>query len=83
MARVSLDLKLRHLYDGILLMDSMVEIAIAGAVDALRRHNLSAARKIYDSDRDLNQMRFELENAIVTTIATTQPIMASDLRKVA
>jgi phosphate transport system protein len=83
MARETLDNKLRHLYDGILVLDSMVEYATLRAVEALKKHDLRAAEKIYVGDKQLNAKRFELENDLIITIATAQPIMASDLRQVA
>jgi phosphate transport system protein len=64
-------------------MDSMVEEAIMGAVDALKTGDLEKANKIYEGDRDINDLRFELENDCITTIATQQPIMGSDLRLLA
>jgi phosphate transport system protein len=83
MARETLDIKLRHLYNGILVLDSMVEHATLGAVEALKKHDVKTAEKIYQADKDLNAKRFELENDLIITIATAQPIMASDLRQVA
>lgn len=83
MPRETLDKKIHHLLDEILTMDSMVETAIVESVSALKNRNLELARKIYMSDAEINQRRFELENEIIITIATTQPVMASDLRRIA
>ena len=38
---------------------------------------------MYAGDVQINAKRFELENDIIITIATTQPVMAGDLRLVA
>lgn len=83
MPRETLDKKIHYLLDEILIMDSMVETAIVESVSALKNRNLELARKIYMSDAEINQRRFELENEIIITIATTQPVMASDLRRIA
>jgi len=83
MPRETLDKKIRHLLDQILVMDSMVETATIQAVEALKKNDLELARRIYASDAQINAKRFELENDIIVTIATTQPVMATDLRLIA
>ena len=47
MPRETLDRKIRHLLDEILILDSMVEEATLNAVDALKRRDLELARRIY------------------------------------
>jgi phosphate transport system protein len=81
--RVTLDNKLRHLLDEILIMDSMVESATLEAVNALKNRNIDLARRIVENDKLINERRLNLENDIIVTIATTQPVMAGDLRLVA
>lgn len=81
--RVTLDNKLRHLLDEILIMDSMVENATLEAIDALKNRDIDLAHSIVASDVLINQKRLKLENDIIVTIATTQPVMAGDLRLVA
>ncbi|MCC7128780.1 MAG: phosphate signaling complex protein PhoU [Anaerolineae bacterium] len=83
MARETLDRKIRHLLDEILVLDSMVESSTNEAVDALNRRDLKLAKKVYDFDKRINARRFELENDVIVTIATQQPIMAGDLRMAA
>lgn len=83
MPRETLDSKLRKLYDGILVLGSMVESATIASVEALKKHDLQAAKILYEGDRKINAKRYELENELITTIATTQPIVATDLRTVA
>jgi phosphate transport system protein len=61
----------------------MVEEAVTGAVQALKNHDTAAAREIYAGDALVNKKRFGLENEVIITIATQQPIMASDLRLLA
>jgi phosphate transport system protein len=83
MPRASLDRKIHNLLNEILLMDSMVENAIMKSVEALAKHDFNLARSTYDFDKQINTRRFELENDLVVTIATGQPIMAGDLRLMA
>ena len=83
MPRESLDRKIQHLRDEILILDSMVEEAITGSVDALKIKDLELAQRVYTGDAQVNAKRFELENEVIITIATAQPIMASDLRLLA
>jgi phosphate transport system protein len=80
MARETLDRKIRHLLDEILVMDSMVETATMDAIEALKNRDLKKAKQVYEFDRRINERRFELENDVIVTIATQQPIMAGDLR---
>jgi phosphate transport system protein len=83
MPRETLDRKIRHLLDEILILDSMVENATLEAVEALKKRDLELARRVYDGDRGINAKRFEIENDCIITIATQQPIMAGDLRLLA
>lgn len=83
MPRETLDNKIRHLYDAILVMDSMIEHATMGAVESLLKRDLDHAQQIIENDNLINAKRFELENDIIVTIATQQPIMAGDLRLMA
>jgi phosphate transport system protein len=83
MARDILDRKIQHLFDEILVLDSLVEQATAGAATALKTCDLKLARRIYQADQQVNTRRYELENDLMITIATQQPIMAIDLRTLA
>jgi len=81
--RESLDRKLNQLLDEIIVLEGMVEGGIIEAVTALLRHDMALARNVYDFDQRVNSRRFSLENDVINTIATGQPIMAGDLRLVA
>jgi phosphate transport system protein len=83
MPRETLDKRIRHLLDEILVLDSMVETATLQAVEALKKHDLDLAQRVYNGDREINAKRFEIENDCIITIATQQPIMAGDLRLLA
>lgn len=83
MPREILDRKKQHLLDEIIVMDRMVETATLEAVEALKKRDLDHAKRIYHGDARINEKRFHLENECMITIATQQPIMASDLRLLA
>jgi len=82
MTRETLTRQIHQLQDEILLLGSMVEQAMLTAVDALKRRDGVVAKKIYSDDRLINEKRFAIENAVLITIATQQP-MARDLRFIA
>lgn len=83
MARETLDRRINHLLEEVLVLDSMVEDAIIQSIDALKKQDTEHAQQIYSNDKLVNARRFELENECITTIATQQPIMARDLRLLA
>jgi phosphate transport system protein len=60
----------------------MVEQAIVDSVEALRKRDIEASRRIFAADREINQKRFDLEHQLMIMIATQQP-MAHDLRLLA
>jgi phosphate transport system protein len=61
----------------------MVENATLEAVEALKKRDTELAQRVYNGDREINAKRFEIENECIITIATQQPIMASDLHLLA
>ena len=83
MSRLNLDRKIKNMQNEILIIDSMVESAALGAIRALKDQDLDAAANLYKADAQINARRFALEKECMITIATEQPIMASDLRLVA
>ena len=52
MAREMLDRRIRHLLDEILILDSMVENATLGAIEALKQRDVQAAAQIYSGDAE-------------------------------
>jgi phosphate transport system protein len=82
MPRETLDRQIHQLQDEILLLGSMVEQANLSAMDALKRRDTRLARHILRDDIKVNEKRFAIENAIVISLATQQP-MARDLRTLA
>lgn len=71
--------ELQQLRDNVLIMASIVYQQMMDAIDALQYLNLDDARRIIEKDLDVNRRRFMLEDAILTLIATQQP-MAGDMR---
>ncbi len=82
MPRETLDRHIHRLQDEILLLGSMVENATIKAMDALKNHDMKAARQVYTHDQVINEKRYAIENAILIIMATQQP-MAHDLRVLA
>jgi phosphate transport system protein len=83
MARETLDRRIRSLLDQIDVIHELVEAATKNSLQALMTHDIEMARRIYLEDSAINTLRFNLEGDCMITIATQQPIMATDLRKVA
>ena len=82
MLRQTFERDLHRLQDEVLALGSMVESAVAESVDALKRRDLAAAKRIIAGDREVNAKRFAIEAEVLALIATQQP-MASDLRVLA
>ena len=79
--RSLLDQELSDLRDDLLRLGSMVESAIDRSVGALKRQDTAAAEQIIADDEAINDLRHQIEEACIATIATQQP-MASDLRTI-
>jgi phosphate transport system protein len=71
--------ELQQLRDNLLIMASIVYQQLTDAIDALQYGKLAEARRIIEKDAEVNRRRFMLEDAILTLIATQQP-MAGDMR---
>jgi phosphate transport system protein len=82
MLRKTFEIEIQQVKDDVLVLGSMVEQAIHGAVDSLKKRDLKAAQKLIDDDLEINKKRFEIENKLMILIATQQP-MAHDLRLLA
>lgn len=82
MLRKTFESDIKQLKDELLLMGSMVEQQALDAVEALKKRDLEAARRIYATDSRINEKRFAIENQVMILIATQQP-MAHDLRLLA
>lgn len=79
MVRGNLDANLTRLTDELLVLGSMVEQALAKALDALKRRDLEASQQVIQEDDEIDRQRFQLEEQSIELIATHQPV-ARDLR---
>ena len=82
MLRKTFENEIQQLKDEILVLGSMVEQSVLDAVEALKKRDVEASKKIVELDKKVNAKRFELENQVMIVIATQQP-MAHDLRLLA
>ena len=82
MPRETFERELQRLQDDVLALGSIVEDAIVGSVDVLRRRDSDGSRRLIAQDRRINGRRFAIEADALALIATQQP-MAGDLRKLA
>jgi len=82
MLRKTFENELQQVKDDILVLGSMVEQAVLDSVAALKKRDAQASEKVIETDRKVNEKRFEIENQVMVLIATQQP-MAHDLRLLA
>jgi phosphate transport system protein len=82
MIRKTFESEIQQVKDEVILLGSMVEHAIMGSVEALKKRDTVASEKIITEDKEINKKRFAIENQLMILIATQQP-MAHDLRLLA
>ena len=82
MVRKTFENELQQVKDDILVLGSMVEQAVLDSVQALKKRDAQASQMVIETDRKVNEKRFEIENQVMVLIATQQP-MAHDLRLLA
>lgn len=82
MIRKNFENDMQQIKDEIILLGSMVEHAIIGSVEALKKRDIKAAEAIILEDKEINKKRFAIESQLMVLIATQQP-MAHDLRLLA
>ncbi len=80
--RKTFETEIQQLKDELLLLGSMVEQQILDSVEALKKRDIEAARRIYETDGKINTKRYAIEEQVMILIATQQP-MAHDLRLLA
>jgi len=73
--------QLEALHTEIRALGQMVIVSITRAIDALRRQDIEAARRIRADDERIDQAQAALEEHALTIMATQQP-MAGDLREI-
>jgi phosphate transport system protein len=77
--RETLDRAIDDLLSQVVDQSLMVENSLQEAVTALGNRDVEDAKRIYKADRQINKMHFNIEEQVITLIATQQP-MARDLR---
>ena len=82
MLRKTFETEIQQVKDDVLVLGSMVEQAILGSVEALKKRDIKASQKVFDEDKEINNKRFAIESHLMILIATQQP-MAHDLRLLA
>src|SRR5258706_771508 len=82
MLRKTFENEIQQLKDEIIVLGSMVEQAVLDSVEALKKRDIEASKKVIELDNQINAKRFALENQVMVLIATQQP-MARDLRLLA
>jgi phosphate transport system protein len=82
MTRTAYTHQIQELRDDVVAIASMVDKAIARAVDALRSQDVQLASSVVTDDKEINQLRWRGEKNALTIIATQGP-MAADLRIIA
>jgi len=80
--RATFEAELKYLKDELLLLGNLVEQQISGAVDSFKNRDANLSREIIATDDKVNQKRYMIEEQVLITIATQQP-MARDLRLLA
>ena len=79
--RATYDREFAVIKNEIIKMGSLVETAIADSMQSLQERDQIQAQQVIDHDETINALRFKVEEACLTLIATQQPT-ASDLRDV-
>jgi phosphate transport system protein len=82
MERQHFDSEMQALKSQLLTMGGLVENRIHRAVDALIHRRAEEARKIIDSDVEINDLQIEIDERCLRILATQTPV-AADLRFVA
>lgn len=80
-SRSILDQELSKLRGDTLRMGSMVDTAVASAMDALVRRDVTLAHQVIANDETINLLRYQIEEESLRLLATQQPA-AGDLRQV-
>ncbi|HXK72734.1 MAG TPA: phosphate signaling complex protein PhoU [Clostridia bacterium] len=79
--RNKFDMQLEELNNSLIGMGAMCETAIASAVKALLENDLTLAKKVMESVKDINQAEKDIEAMCLKLILQQQPV-AKDLRQI-
>ncbi len=79
--RARYDRSLNKIVDSVLRLGAMVDEAVQKSLQCLQARDRTLAQEIVENDEQINNLRFEIEEACLRLIATQQPA-ARDLRAV-
>ena len=79
--RIGLDQELHRMRDMLFEMEELVNTSMRKAMESLKQRDADLARRVISEDDTVNQIRYEIEQFCVDTIATQQPV-ATDLRTI-
>jgi phosphate transport system protein len=79
--RMTFDKGLEDIQSDLLKISELVDQAISFSLQALAEGDIQLARQVVEDDEQINQLRFQIEEAALALIATQQPT-ATDLREV-
>lgn len=79
--RTAFDKELAAIQDMLLRMGGLVDRALLQAMDSLETLDERKARQVVAEDDQINELRFDIENACLASIARQQPA-AGDLRRI-
>jgi phosphate transport system protein len=80
--RKSFENEIQELKDQLVVLGNLVEQQLIESVEAFKKRDVERSEIIRDRDDEVNTRRFEIEERVLITIATQQP-MARDLRLLA
>jgi len=80
--RATFEAELNFLKDELLVLGNLVEQQIVESVESFKKRDVASSKQIVEIDAKVNSKRFAIEEQVLITIATQQP-MAHDLRLLA
>ncbi len=81
MVRHSFDKELEHLHELMVQMSGLVEESIENSILALKKQDIELAKKVYQSDDEVDELESKIEKICINLIARQQPL-AKDLRAI-
>lgn len=80
--RYNFEKKIEELHKDLIKMGTLIEHSLDDAIQALKKQDVSLAKKVIDKDDEIDNMELRIEKECLMLIATQQPI-ATDLRDIA
>ncbi|WP_113674607.1 phosphate signaling complex protein PhoU [Vallitalea guaymasensis] len=80
--RYNFEKKINELHKDLIKMGTLIEQSLDDAITALKKQDVSLAKKVISKDDEIDYMELRIEKECLLLIATQQPI-AADLRDIA